>query len=228
MLKSDDNSSDEEEDEEKKEEEKKDSGKEDKAQSGSGSKGTNTPSGKKPEGSKKSKSLKRAGSPALSESSGNESSRKKLKKNVTSAAGSRSGTPLPQGAAARRALGAGSGSDGEATAGEMSDGAMSKRKKLKIVSHSARGTPSASRAGSPNPTQGGKFLLDLVRIRTITNHILQLPLLALLAAQVSSRPKFWTRFPTRASPSANLSSSLTTALVTKRRARCLRQNGFNW
>ncbi|KAM0238954.1 hypothetical protein ACHAP5_008460 [Fusarium lateritium] len=151
---SDDNSSDEEEDEEKKEEEKKDSGKEDKAQSGSGSKGTNTPSGKKPEGSKKSKSLKRAGSPALSESSGNESSRKKLKKNVTSAAGSRSGTPLPQGAAARRAMGAGSGSDGEATAGEMSDGAKAKRKKLKIVSHSARGTPSASRAGSPNPTQG--------------------------------------------------------------------------
>ncbi|RBR19701.1 uncharacterized protein FIESC28_05478 [Fusarium coffeatum] len=153
---SDDNSSDEDEDEEnkdeeKKDEEKKETGKDDKAQSGSGSKGTNTPSGKKPEGSKKSKSLKRAGSPALSESSGNESSRKKLKKNVTSAADSRSGTPLPQGAAARRAMGAGSGSDGEATAGEMSDGAASKRKKLKLVSHSARGTPSASRAGSPNP-----------------------------------------------------------------------------
>jgi transcription initiation factor TFIIF subunit alpha len=149
-VKSDDNSSDEEEDEEKKEEEKKEAGKDDKTQSGSGSKGTNTPSGKKPEGSKKGKSLKRAGSPALSESSGNESSRKKLKKNVTSAAASRSGTPLPQ---ARRAvvMGAGSGSDGEATAGEMSDGAMGKRKKLKLVSHSARGTPSASRAGSPNP-----------------------------------------------------------------------------
>ncbi|KAM0348764.1 hypothetical protein ACHAPU_004203 [Fusarium lateritium] len=153
---SDDNSSDDEEDEEedKKEDEKKDAGKEDKAQGGSGSKGTNTPSGKKPESSKKSKSLKRAGSPALSESSGNESSRKKLKKNVTSAAGSRSGTPLPQGAAARRVVGAGSGSDGEVTAGEMSDGAVSKRKKLKLVSQSARGTPSASRAGSPNPTQG--------------------------------------------------------------------------
>ncbi|KAF4971183.1 hypothetical protein FSARC_1905 [Fusarium sarcochroum] len=151
---SDDNSSDEEEgDEEKKDDEnKKDGAKEDKAQgSGSGSKGTNTPSGKKPEGSKKSKSLKRAGSPALSESSGNESSRKKLKKSVTSAAGSRSGTPLPQGAAARRAMGAGSGSDGEVTAGEMSDGAASKKKKLKLVSGSARGTPSASRAGSPIP-----------------------------------------------------------------------------
>ncbi|CEI62906.1 hypothetical protein FVEN_g524 [Fusarium venenatum] len=151
---SDDNSSDEEDEEkkeeEKKEEEKKEAGKDDKAQSGSGSKGTNTPSGKKPESSKKGKSLKRAGSPALSESSGNESSRKKLKKNVTSAAASRSGTPLPQGAAARRAMGAGSGSDGEATAGEMSDGTMGKRK-LKLVSHSARGTPSASRAGSPIP-----------------------------------------------------------------------------
>ncbi|KAL6915891.1 hypothetical protein ACHAPO_005347 [Fusarium lateritium] len=151
---SDDNSSDEEDeekkDEEKKDEEKKEAGKDDKAQSGSGSKGTNTPSGKKPESSKKGKSLKRAGSPALSESSGNESSRKKLKKNATSAAASRSGTPLPQGAAARRAMGAGSGSDGEATAGEMSDGAMGKRK-LKLVSHSARGTPSASRAGSPIP-----------------------------------------------------------------------------
>jgi hypothetical protein len=54
-------------------------------------------------------------------------------------------------------MGAGSGSDGEATAGEMSDGAVAKRKKLKLVSHSARGTPSASRAGSPNP-QGGKSL----------------------------------------------------------------------
>ncbi|KAF4438997.1 transcription initiation factor TFIIF subunit alpha [Fusarium austroafricanum] len=150
---SDDNSSDEEEDEDKKEDEKKD-GKDDKAQGGSGSKGTNTPSGKKPEGSKKSKSLKRAGSPALSESSGNESSRKKLKKNVTSASGSRSGTPLAQSGAARRTTAAGSGSDGEATAGEMSDGAAPKRKKLKLVSNSARGTPSASRAGSPNPTQG--------------------------------------------------------------------------
>ncbi|KAG7429015.1 Transcription initiation factor IIF subunit alpha [Fusarium oxysporum f. sp. raphani] len=151
---SDDNSSDEEEEEDKKDDDKKEVNKDDKNQSGSGSKGTNTPSGKKPEGSKKSKSLKRAGSPALSESSGNESSRKKLKKNVTSATGSRSGTPLLQGGAARRPTAAGSGSDGEATAGEMSDGAAPKRKKLKLVSSSARGTPSASRAGSPNPTQG--------------------------------------------------------------------------
>ncbi|KAF5013542.1 hypothetical protein FDECE_465 [Fusarium decemcellulare] len=159
---SDDNSSDEEEqgdddkkdDDKKDEDEKKDGGKEDKAK-GTGSKGTNTPSGKKPEGSKKGKSLKRPGSPALSESSGNESSRKKLKKNATPATGSRAGTPLPQGAAARRAMGAGSGSDGEVTAGEMSDGAAPKKKKLKLVSSSARGTPSASRAGSPVPAQGG-------------------------------------------------------------------------
>lgn len=53
-------------------------------------------------------------------------------------------------------MGAGSGSDGEATGGEMSDGAV-RKKKLKLVSNSARGTPSASRAGSPIPTQGGKY-----------------------------------------------------------------------
>lgn len=124
-------------------------------------------------------------------------------------------------------MGAGSGSDGEATAGEMSDGAVSKRKKLKIVSHSARGTPSASRAGSPNPTQGGKFLLDLVKLRITTDDDLQLLLLAPLAAQLSNRPKSWTRFLTRALPSANLSSSLTTALV-QVLGRCPKQNGFNW
>ncbi|RSM07973.1 hypothetical protein CEP52_004939 [Fusarium oligoseptatum] len=155
---SDDSDSDEEEEgeEDKKEEEKKedDDKKAGEKAKGSGTKGTNTPSGKKPEGSKKGKSRKRPGSPTLSESSGNESSRKKLKKNATPAAGSRAGTPLPQGAAARR-MGAGSGSDGEATGGEMSDGAVSRKKKLKLVSGSARGTPSASRAGSPIPTQGG-------------------------------------------------------------------------
>ncbi|KAM5354338.1 hypothetical protein ACJ41O_000987 [Fusarium nematophilum] len=157
---SDDNSSDEEDeaDEDKKDDDDKKDGKDgdvkdkDKDKS-KGTKGTSTPSGKKPEGSKKGKSLKRAGSPALSESSGNESSRKKLKKNVTPATGSRAGTPLPQGAAARRAMAAGSGSDGEVTASEMSDGAAPRKKKLKLV-NSARGTPSASRAGSPNPAQG--------------------------------------------------------------------------
>ncbi|KAI8666903.1 hypothetical protein NCS56_00825200 [Fusarium sp. Ph1] len=155
---SDDSDSDEEEegeedkkDEDKKEDDDKKAGEKSK---GSGTKGTNTPSGKKPEGSKKGKSRKRPGSPTLSESSGNESSRKKLKKTATPAAGSRAGTPLPQRTAAQR-MGAGSGSDGEATGGEMSDGAVSRKKKLKLVSGSARGTPSASRAGSPIPTQGG-------------------------------------------------------------------------
>jgi transcription initiation factor TFIIF subunit alpha len=54
--------------------------------------------------------------------------------------------------------GAGSGSDGEVTAGEMSDGAGAKIKKKKIkVIGSGQGSPSASRAGSPNPGQGSKY-----------------------------------------------------------------------
>lgn len=52
-------------------------------------------------------------------------------------------------------MGAGSGSDGEATAGEMSDGAGPRPKKIKIGGTGPRGTPTASRAGSPNPTPGG-------------------------------------------------------------------------
>ncbi|KAJ3493526.1 hypothetical protein NLG97_g4676 [Lecanicillium saksenae] len=152
---SDDDSSDEE-NEEKKEDEKKDGekkdDKEDKDEKGkgkaSGSQGSSTPSGKHKHGDKKGKSLKRAGSPALSESSGNESSRKKIKKTATTAPGSRSGTPIP-GVPRRSKIGAGSTSDGEATAGEMSDGA-GPRKKIKLVG-STKGTPSASRAGSPTP-----------------------------------------------------------------------------
>lgn len=114
----------------------------------SGAQGSTTPQGKHKHGDKKSKSLKRAGSPALSESSGNESSRKKMKKTAATAPGSRSGTPIP-GAARKKKLGAGSTSDGEATAGEMSDGAGPK-KKMRLVG-STKGTPSASRAGSPAP-----------------------------------------------------------------------------
>ena len=106
--------------------------------------------------SKKGKSLKRAGSPALSESSGNESSRKKIKKTATPVTGSRSGSPLPQAASRKTKGGAGSGSDGEATAGEMSDSAISRRK-VKLVG-SSKGTPSGSRAGSPVPgPTGGMF-----------------------------------------------------------------------
>jgi transcription initiation factor TFIIF subunit alpha len=129
--------------------------------SGSSTKGTNTPK------KGKAKSLKRAGSP-VSESSGNESVRKKPKVKKTaagssvagvanSARGSRAGTPVPAAIGKRKGnLGAGSGSDGEATAGEMSDGAGVRKKKIKLVA-SNRGTPSASRAGSPIPPQASEF-----------------------------------------------------------------------
>lgn len=102
--------------------------------------------------------MKRAGSPALSESSGTESSRKKMK-TATTAPSSRAGTPLPNQPASQRSRigGPGSGSDGEATVGDMSDGAGS-RKNVKIVDGSRKGTPTVSRAGSPNPMQGGKPL----------------------------------------------------------------------
>lgn len=113
----------------------------------------------KPTDAIKKKNLKRAGSPALSESSGNESSRKKLKKSATSGEGSRAGTPLHP-AIRKKTGGAGSGSDGEATGGEMSDGAIArKKKKMKAVGSGGKGTPSASRAGSPNPVQGGESTL---------------------------------------------------------------------
>ena len=163
-LQSDDESSDEEDEEGKDDEKKEGEGKDGHAESkdkakGGAPKGTLTPQGKQKHGDlvKKTKSLKRAGSPALSESSGNESSRKKMKKSRTTAPGSRAGTPLPQGTAVRRPKvgGAGSGSDGEATGGEMSDGA-GPRKKIKVMGSSAKGTPAVSRAGSPNPAPGGK------------------------------------------------------------------------
>ncbi|KAH6607935.1 transcription initiation factor iif subunit alpha [Trichoderma cornu-damae] len=157
---SDEDSSDEEEEagkeDEKKEGDNKDAQTDAKSKLSS-SKGSTTPQGKQklPEAGKKGKSLKRAGSPALSESSGNESTRKKLKKSSAAAPESRPSTPgLPQTNTVRRPkITAGSGSDGEVTAGEMSDGAMQK-KKIKLVG-SSRGTPSVSRAGSPNPATAG-------------------------------------------------------------------------
>lgn len=94
----------------------------------------------------------------VSDSSGNESTRKNKKKKVgpsnASLVGSRSSTPIP-----RRPGGAGSGSDAEATGGEMSDGAGGKIKKKKVGSNlatgtGARGTPVGSRAGSPAPASG--------------------------------------------------------------------------
>lgn len=141
-------------------------------------KGVTTPQDKQrqAETGKKSKSLKRAGSPALSESSGNESTRKKPKKNSTMATGSRSGTPLPQANALRRSkMAVGSGSDGEATAGEMSDGAGTK-KKIRIVA-SSRGTPAVSRASSPNPAPGCEYIMYNLspapaNVRNYSPHIL--------------------------------------------------------
>ncbi|KAI2473565.1 Rap30/74 interaction domain-containing protein [Annulohypoxylon bovei var. microspora] len=121
---------------------------------GATSKGANTPQGKKTaaEAAKKGKSLKRPGSPMVSDSSGTESTRKKKKKTTHD---SRNSTPLPD----RRAKpAAGSTSDGEGTAGEMSDGAGGKKKRLGPQAaggvNSSRGTPAGSRAGSPVPPQG--------------------------------------------------------------------------
>ncbi|GAB0133397.1 hypothetical protein EsDP_00001808 [Epichloe bromicola] len=155
---SEDDSSDEEE-EENKEEDKKETDKESQVEARDklkehGLKGSMTPQGKQSQSDsiRKTKSLKRAGSPALSESSGNESSRKKIKKTSATAPSSRSGTPASQPHLTRRNLASqGSGSDGEVTGGEMSDGAIGQKKKAKLAGSNAGGTPSVSRAGSPNP-----------------------------------------------------------------------------
>ncbi|KAI0381954.1 Rap30/74 interaction domain-containing protein [Hypomontagnella monticulosa] len=137
---------DEKEDEDKKTDKEK--------EAGTPSKGAGTPQGKKAasEAAKKGKSLKRAGSPMASDSSGGESTRKKKK---TTHDG-RGISPAPGG---RRAnAGVGSTSDGEGTAGETSDGAADKKKRLapSIASGkvSKRGTPAGSRAASPTPPQG--------------------------------------------------------------------------
>ncbi|KAG0650568.1 Transcription initiation factor IIF subunit alpha [Hyphodiscus hymeniophilus] len=158
--------------------------------SGASSKGTNTPSGrpKHSDPLKKHKNLKRSGSPGLSESSGNESSRKKLKKRHASSQptgtstpipGSRPMSPVPSASQPLPDTGnrkrsivkltvassklseissappnpspvqGNAMSDGEATAGEMSDANRPKKIKIKF------GTPSGSRAGSPAPTRAG-------------------------------------------------------------------------
>ena len=133
---------------EKKNEDQK--GDKDKANgSGDNTKGNNTPQGKKAaaEAGKKGKSLKRPGSPLPSDSSGTESTRKK-KKTAPNASGpgSRGDTPL-----ARARTGAGYTSDGEATGGEMSDGAGGK--KPRPMGAGTKGSPTGSRAGSPAPPQ---------------------------------------------------------------------------
>ncbi|OTA64817.1 Rap30/74 interaction domain-containing protein [Hypoxylon sp. EC38] len=121
---------------------------------GTPSKGTSTPQGKKaaPEAAKKGKSLKRPGSPMVSDSSGTESTRKRKKTAHGSRGGSRGNSPLRGGRLTK--TGAGSTSDGEATGGEMSDGAGGKKRLGPSGTGSKRGTPAGSRAGSPAPPQG--------------------------------------------------------------------------
>lgn len=130
-----------------------------KSQSASGvnPKGATTPSGKRQADPLKGNKLKRPGSPNLSESSGNESTlRRRLKKKSDATGHSRSTTPMAQGqplsgqAGQRRKMAAGLTSDGEATAGEMSDG-QPRKKKIKLIPTSGKGTPVGSRAGSPLP-----------------------------------------------------------------------------
>jgi transcription initiation factor TFIIF subunit alpha len=108
--------------------------------SGASSKGTNTPSGSHKPVDIKSK--KRPGSPNLSEASGNESSRKKHKKNRDKLAdGSRKSSLA-------NFKGAASGSDSEMTdAGKVKK--LKKHKSKLVIGASPSGSPGASRAASP-------------------------------------------------------------------------------
>lgn len=139
-------------DEEKEKEKEKEEQAKKEAESKEGNASTDTPpgKGKTAPAKKPNNKLKRPGSPNLSDSSGNESSRKKVKtsKGTSSQIPSRSGTPLP----GRPKPASGATSDGEMTAGEGSDGGMKLKKKITIKS-AGGGTPSVSRAGSP-----GKFI----------------------------------------------------------------------
>lgn len=129
--------------EDKKEDEKKPDSK-DPAASGANTKGNTTPS----KAALKKGKLKRPGSPGMSESSDNENARKKIKTGKGSVAASRGATPIP----GRPKIMAGATSDGEATAGEGSDGGALLKKKLKLKAGARPGgTPSGSRAGSPAP-----------------------------------------------------------------------------
>ncbi|KAK4204150.1 putative transcription initiation factor IIF subunit alpha [Triangularia verruculosa] len=138
----DSSDSDDSDEEEKKEEEVKKP-----ETSGANSKGNTTPS-KSALAGKKGK-LKRPGSPEMSESSDIENARKKMKTAKGSGVPSRMGTPIP----GRPKVMAGATSDGEATAGEGSDGGAMLKKKLKLKAGGQRPgvTPSGSRAGSPAP-----------------------------------------------------------------------------
>ncbi|KAG4423869.1 hypothetical protein IFR04_003014 [Cadophora malorum] len=190
---SDDDTSDEEKQKEidrKKDEEAKNKAKLESASklpSGASSKGTSTPSGrpKHSDPLKKVKSLKRPGSPNLSESSGNESSRKKLKKKHQSSRASGTSTPIP-GSRPMSPEPAGSQSprkssivkltvnpnkvsniqsappnpspvrSGAASDGEATGGEMSDGgRKKKAIKLRFNNTPNGSRAGSPVPGAGG-------------------------------------------------------------------------
>jgi len=195
---------------------------ESKLPSGASSKGTNTPSGrpKHPDPLKKAKSLKRPGSPNLSESSGNESSRKKMKKKhhtsqptgtSTPIPGSRPTSPAPP--ASQQTPGQsprksslvqfkglnsaklseiqshppnpspvlGNMSDGEATAGEMSDGASKQKIRLRLggaksATGSRSGTPAPGRAGSPGTggSRAGSPAVQGQGKHNISKHLTQL------------------------------------------------------
>lgn len=162
------------------------------------------------------KGVKRAGSPAVSESSGNESTRKTKQPKTSAPKGSRAGTPLATGK--RKAQGAGSGSDGEATAGEMSDGAGPK-KKIKLKSGSGKGTPAGSRAGSPNPPNASKsreaFGLG------INPYTLQVQELGRpLAEARSAVPKYLRTFHQRVFP-LRISASVLRTVLERALASCL-------
>ncbi|KAJ4377844.1 transcription factor IIF subunit tfg1 [Neocucurbitaria cava] len=112
------------------------------APSGTSTKGSNTPSGNHKSVDIRTK--KRPGSPNLSDASGNESSRKKHKKNRDKLTdGSRKSSFA-------NLKGAASGSDSEMTdAGKMKKRKDKKEKSKLVVGASPSGSPGTSRAGSP-------------------------------------------------------------------------------
>jgi transcription initiation factor TFIIF subunit alpha len=193
-MQSEDDTSDEEKQKEidkRKDEEAKAKAKGETKPSGTASKGNNTPSGRPKHTDPLKKSKKRPASPNQSESSGNESSRKKHKKNRLPASqptgtstplpGSRPMSPVPStqplpGQSQRNPsdvkmnssdpsrIGSnspnpqGATSDGEATGGEMSDGAGGKKKKKMILR--IGGSPNTSRPASPAPGRAGSAGAD--------------------------------------------------------------------
>ncbi|KAF2153296.1 Rap30/74 interaction domain-containing protein [Myriangium duriaei CBS 260.36] len=149
----------------KKEDEKTASVNGEKLVSGASSVGTNTPSGRTEKhgdplraSQLAGSSLKRPGSPNLSEASGSESSRKRIKKEANGQLSRPMSPSIPGGkgpmspSSLNRRRGAGSGSDTEASGTERS------RPKIRITSSrdaSPGGSTPVSRAGSPPPRSAG-------------------------------------------------------------------------